>query len=321
MLNRLLFLLMLITFGYAFTSAQTTFSLTTSPYTQNFDGLANTGTSNTWTNGANPPASPGAGWQSNRSSYNASDGSSNTGALYSFGSSGSNERALGSLASNSTQTIIYGVCFTNNAGFTITSINVSYTGEQWRRTAANDDKLVFEYQVGVNTVTATSPWTNVPALDFTPPQSGTPDVSLDGNAAANRVNLSSSITLSVPPGADFCLRWSDANSSGNDKGMAIDDFQMSFTTTSAAPASIMGRVIDSAGRGISNAFVTLTGGSLTTPIVRRTSTFGYYSFEDIPVGETYIISVSSKRHRFSQSTHVVILQDNISNLDFIADDQ
>lgn len=319
MLNKFLVPLMLIILSCASTLAQT-FSLTTSPYTQNFDGLANTGTTNTWTNGANPPASPGAGWQSNRSLYIASDGSNNAGALYSFGSTGSTERALGSLASGSTGTIIYGVCFTNNAGFTITSINVNYTGEQWRRTAANNDVLVFEYQVGVNTVTATSPWTNVPALDFTPPQSGA-DGSLDGNAAANRVNLSSSITLSVPPGADFCLRWSDANSSGNDKGMAIDDFQMSFTTTSAAPASIMGRVIDSAGRGISNAFVTLTGGSLTTPIVRRTNTFGYYSFEDIPVGETYIISVSSKRHNFSQSTHVVTLQENISNLDFIADDE
>lgn len=319
MLNKFLVPLMLIILSCASTLAQT-FSLTTSPYTQNFDGLANTGTTNTWTNGANPPASPGAGWQSNRTSYAASNGSSNNGALYSFGSVGSTERALGSLASNTTQTIIYGICFTNNVGFTIASINVNYTGEQWRQTAANDDKLVFEYQVGVNTVTATSPWTNVPALDFTPPNSGS-DGQLDGNAAVNRVNLSSSITLSVPPGADFCLRWSDANSSGNDKGMAIDDFQMSFTTTSAAPASIMGRVIDSAGRGISNAFVTLTGGSLTTPIVRRTNTFGYYSFEDIPVGETYIISVSSKRHNFSQSTHVVTLQENISNLDFIADDE
>ncbi|RMG02655.1 MAG: carboxypeptidase regulatory-like domain-containing protein [Acidobacteria bacterium] len=319
MLNKFLFLLMLVTFGYASTSAQTTFSLTTSPYTQNFDGLANTG-NNTWMNGANPPASPGAGWQSNRTSYAASDGSSNTGALYSFGSVGSTERALGSLASNSTSTIIYGICFTNNAGFTITSINVNYTGEQWRQTALNNDVLVFEYRVGVNDVTASGAWTNVPALNFTPPQSGS-NLPLDGNAAANRVNLSSSITLSVPPGADFCLRWSDADSTGSDKGMAIDDFQMSFTTTSAAPASIMGRVIDSAGRGISNAFVTLTGGSLTTPIVRRTNTFGYYSFEDIPVGETYIISVSSKRHNFSQSTHVVTLQENISNLDFIADDE
>jgi len=320
MLNKFLLLLMLITLSFVSTSAQT-FSLTTSPYTQNFDGLANTGTSNTWTNGANPPASPGAGWQSNRTSYAASDGSSNTGALYSFGSTGSTERALGSLASNTTNTIIYGICFTNDTGFTITSINVNYTGEQWRQTAANDDKLVFEYQVGVNSVTANTPWTNVPALDFTPPISSTPNGPLNGNAAANRVNLSSSITLSVPPGADFCLRWSDANSSGTDKGMAIDDLQMSFTTTTAAPASIMGRVIDSAGRGIPNAFVTLTGGSLTTPIVRRTNTFGYYSFEDIPVGETYIISVSSKRHNFSQSTHVVTLQENISNLDFIADDE
>ena len=320
MLNKFLLLLMLITLSFVSTSAQT-FSLTTSPYTQNFDGLANTGTNNTWTNGDNPPASPGAGWQSNRTSYAASDGSSNTGALYSFGSTGSTERALGSLASNTTNTIIYGICFTNDTGFTITSINVNYTGEQWRQTAANDDKLVFEYQVGVNSVTANTPWTNVPALDFTPPISSTPDGPLNGNAAANRVNLSSSITLSVPPGADFCLRWSDANSSGTDKGMAIDDLQMSFTTTTAAPASIMGRVIDSAGRGIPNAFVTLTGGSLTTPIVRRTNTFGYYSFEDIPVGETYIISVSSKRHNFSQSTHVVTLQENISNLDFIADDE
>ncbi|MCS6874174.1 MAG: carboxypeptidase-like regulatory domain-containing protein [Acidobacteriota bacterium] len=300
--------------------AQTTFSLTTSPYTQNFDGLSNTGANNTWTNGGAPPQSPGAGWQSNRITYSANNGSSNAGNLYSYGSTGSTERALGSLASSSTGTIIFGVCFTNNTGFSIYNPTISYYGEQWRRTAANNDVLLFEYQVGVNSVTASSGWTVVPQLNFTPPQAGS-DSAIDGNQPENRTLLSQTINISIPPNTNFCFRWSDENSTGNDKGMAIDDFQLTFQITSAASATISGRVISKNGRGINDAFVTIAGGNLPQPITKRVTSFGYYTFEDIPVGETYIISVFSKRYTFSQPSRVINLQEDLQGVDFVADDR
>jgi hypothetical protein len=86
----------------------------------------------------------------------------------------------------------------------------------------------------------------------------------------------------------------------------------------AANTSISGRVTGGKS-GLSNVVVTLSGGSLPQPVSRKTNGFGYYSFGDLPVGETYILTVSSKRHVFSQPTRVVSLQDEVSDADFTAD--
>ena len=67
------------------------------PLTENFDALALTGTNISWVDNSTIP-----GWYSNRATYNSGTGSSNTGALYSFGVAGTNpdtDRALGSVAS------------------------------------------------------------------------------------------------------------------------------------------------------------------------------------------------------------------------------
>lgn len=87
---------------------------------------------------------------------------------------------------------------------------------------------------------------------------------------------------------------------------------------SAAEVSVGGRVRTSNGIGIRNARVTLTAsnGAIQTAV---TSSFGYYRFENIPVGETCVISVSSKRFTFAQSTVVRSIFEEISDLDFIAD--
>jgi hypothetical protein len=72
------------------------------PLTETFDTLASAGTSNVWTDNSTIP-----GWWSTRTTYNSGTGSSNTGALYSFGVAGTNpvtDRALGSVASGGTGT-------------------------------------------------------------------------------------------------------------------------------------------------------------------------------------------------------------------------
>src|SRR5215510_11150207 len=73
------------------------------PLVENFDSLASVNTGITWTDNSTIP-----GWYSTRTTYNSGAGSSNAGALYSFGVAGVNpvtDRALGSIASGSTGTI------------------------------------------------------------------------------------------------------------------------------------------------------------------------------------------------------------------------
>src|SRR5437879_2843904 len=93
-------------------------------YTQNFDTLANTGTSS---------AVP-AGWAFSESGTNANTtystgtGSSNAGDTYSFGAAASTDRAFGTLLSGSLVPTI-GACFVNNTGAPITSLAIAHTGE------------------------------------------------------------------------------------------------------------------------------------------------------------------------------------------------
>src|SRR5215207_1664382 len=115
-------------------------SLTTlgTPYTQSFDTLATAGTTNTWTDNTTPLV----GWYSqfqlqttNPTVYRADTGNNNAGAIYSWGIAGVNpltERALGSVASGTPGNIFNAVRLVNNTGSIITSLIISFTGEEWR---------------------------------------------------------------------------------------------------------------------------------------------------------------------------------------------
>lgn len=88
---------------------------------------------------------------------------------------------------------------------------------------------------------------------------------------------------------------------------------------SAAPVSVSGRVLTVEGRGISGAVMKLTD-SQGVRWTTRTSAFGYYKFDDLPSGQTYILDISSKRYIFTPSSRVISLEDEITDADFIADE-
>jgi len=85
----------------------------------------------------------------------------------------------------------------------------------------------------------------------------------------------------------------------------------------AATATVSGRVVNSAGRGIARAQITLTdtNGETHTAL---TNPFGYFRFDDVEAGQTYILIVRSKRYQFSNPTQVVFVSDEIADLNFFA---
>lgn len=206
-------------------------SLTTagSPVTQNFDTLANTGTGVAWTDNSTIP-----GAYSTRTTYNSGTGSSNTGALYSFGAAAATDRALGSVASGGTGTVYYALCFTNNTGAGLTSVDVAYVGEQWRdggNATPVAQSITAEYQVAATGVvtdanTPATGWTTAASLAFTSPTFAATATALDGNLAANRTAIASSLVVAVAVGEEFWLRWVDPNDAGNDHGLAVDDLSV-----------------------------------------------------------------------------------------------
>lgn len=85
----------------------------------------------------------------------------------------------------------------------------------------------------------------------------------------------------------------------------------------AAGVSVTGRVITANGRGIRNAIVLLTDSSGETRTA-VTSSFGYYKFDEVQAGETYILEVQSKRYRFINSSRVISAKESVADADFTA---
>ena len=145
-------------------------------YTQNFDSLPTSGTSNVWSNDGTL-----AGWWAEQASggaiaiIRAGDGSSNTGALYSFGTGGGSERALGSVSSGTPGTITFGVQLQNSttSGQNLTLGDLQFTGEQWRNGGnTSSQQLTLWYRVSATALTSLTPtndtgWTQLSALTFT----------------------------------------------------------------------------------------------------------------------------------------------------------
>ena len=226
-----------------------------SSYTQDFNTLANSGTSILMP----------TGWFFNESgtssnnSYSAGTGSGTSGDTYSFGSTSSSERSLGTLISNNLTSTI-GASFSNNTGFTINSIGITYVGEQWRLgTTGRLDKLDFQYSIDATSI-SNGTWTDVNSLDFTAPITSGTLGALDGNNSANRVSITSIISgLSIANGVTISVRWTDFNSSGADDGLGIDDFSLIVQdATLSGNASISNITI------IPNSLVTLQSGAQLT---------------------------------------------------------
>lgn len=169
------------------------------------------------------------------------NGSSTTASAYSYGSVAGMDRALGSLGGSHIANL--GWRLINNTGQTITQFTLTYRGEQWRNGGSlNVNKLDFAYRI-TSTVTTdidnSSSYTLVPALDFTSPVSLANGFALNGNSSANRTEISATISgISWANGQLLILRWRDADETGSDDGLAIDDVMFFAPATASLPAIV-----------------------------------------------------------------------------------
>lgn len=89
-----------------------------------------------------------------------------------------------------------------------------------------------------------------------------------------------------------------------------------FNVPTSASVTVSGMVMSISGDRISGARVTLTHQNGDTRSV-LTTPFGYYSFDAVSVGETYVLTVSHKRYLFTPQ--ILTVMEEISNLNFTAD--
>ncbi|MCU0316899.1 MAG: PEP-CTERM sorting domain-containing protein [Fimbriimonadaceae bacterium] len=206
-------------------------------YSENFDGLLSTGSTNlSATIGTISPLA-GTAWEGAKIGGTgtavmqllAGNGSGSSGALYSFGTGTDADRALGSVASG-TNTPGFGVRIVNNTGVKLTQFTVSFTQENWRSSTTATNTIAFGYAFGGGSITDADYLTAAgfianAALDLVGPAPVQSNGALDGNLAANQAARSATILLASDwnPGQTLYLRWQDLNDGGNDAGLGIDN--------------------------------------------------------------------------------------------------
>ncbi len=82
----------------------------------------------------------------------------------------------------------------------------------------------------------------------------------------------------------------------------------------AASVSVSGRVVQSNGFGISRATVQMVDPGTNETKTAITNAFGYYRFDDVEAGSTYLISVRHKTFQFI--SRVVNVADNVTDFNF-----
>lgn len=94
-------------------------------------------------------------------------------------------------------------------------------------------------------------------------------------------------------------------------------YTVQILSPTAANVSVAGRVLTFDGRGLQNAVVTMTDqdGNVRTA---RSSSFGYFSFADIPAGGIYVFQVISKGYQFVPQ--VVSVSEDIAELNLTANE-
>lgn len=168
-------------------------------------------------------------------------------------------------------------------------------------------------------------WTDGGALDFVyggvniTPGTGTPDAATRNFSSVTPLNAASWFADDlVGTGVDADL-YSQTNLGG---------YRIDFITPgrqnlapAAAAGSISGRVLNDRGSGLKFVTVMIYGGSLGEPRYATTNQFGYFRFEDVPFGDSYILQVFSRRYTFEQSTRVFNFSEDITNLNFIGSER
>lgn len=148
---------------------------------------------------------------------------------------------------------------------------------------------------------------------------------LNGGSTLNHLpNAGSPLIDTIPNGTNGCgtapfnvdqrnrIRPIDSN---NDGTAACEKGSVEVTAPTAASVSISGRVNTPQGLGLRNALVTLTDSQGKSRTI-LTGRLGSFQFTDVAAGQSYIISVRSKRYTFAPQFIDVV--DEITGLVFTA---
>jgi hypothetical protein len=142
--------------------------------------------------------------------------------------------------------------------------------------------------------------------------------------STNWVNVTNGLTLNLSTGIlsgtpitspatyNFTVTVTCSNPAGNQSEVVTNNYTLRIVTVSAAGATITGRIVDLAGRGIFRARVSLFDATTGVNYFASTNPFGYFRFQDIEPGDFCAINAESKRYTFTEISFIA--SENLENL-------
>ena len=198
-------------------------------YTENFDRMGATGT--TYLNGWTAARYGGLEATDDTLAMAITDGNPISGNAYNVGETGSDDRAIGSSASDATVPR-FGATFLNSTGYSIVSVNLSGIMEQWSSGTNNsvNETTSFEYSLDATNLSSGT-WVAATGFDLKEIAIASQSAyALNGNLPENQTEISTSITgINWTPDSKLWIRWTDVNNSGSDGLYAIDNLVMDVT--------------------------------------------------------------------------------------------
>lgn len=189
------------------------------------------------------------------------------------------------------------------------AIGISYNVRDIESSSDNSvQRVALQYRIG-----SSGNYTNIPEGYIA-----------DATTGPSLATLVTEVSLKLPAAIQgqpqMHLRILTSNASGNDEWIGIDDIAVICGSPTAAHVPVGGRVTTATGKGISNAQMTLIDLSSGDERYLSTNAFGYYAFDDVEVGRTYLVSVSAeKKYKFAVSSQVINLEDETGNVNFVSE--
>lgn len=175
------------------------------------------------------------------------------------------------------------------------SVNVVITGVQVNGSAFYDPgtnlaapALPFSHITGVMTP-GPAPWVN--SITYNSPTQITVNLNTIGASAGAKT-----LTITNPDGQTTST-------------------VITIVAPTPAPANLGGRIVDANGRGILGVRVTVAGADGTS-FTTVSNSFGYYRFENLPIGVTYIITPFHRRFSFTPENRTHNHLDEALDVDF-----
>lgn len=164
--------------------------------------------------------------------------------------------------------------------------------------------VVLTYWLRIGTVS--SPFTDVlrVRVDGVIQQTITEPSVAEGAYTQRTLNLSS-----FANGASHAILFEYVGTTTGTGSFVVDDVRLDTCNPTAANVSVSGRVFS----GGSRAIVTLTdSGGISRSVVANQ--LGYYRFDEVAVGQNYVISVSSKQRQFEPQ--LITVNDEMTEVNF-----